>query len=59
MDAPFAQMMYRSLEFSMLKIGSHAPDFTITLGSREEFTLSDYRGRNIVIFFYIRAHTHG
>ncbi|MXY21267.1 MAG: redoxin domain-containing protein [Dehalococcoidia bacterium] len=43
----------------MLKIGSHAPDFTITLGSGERFTLSDNRGSNVVLFFFIRAFTHG
>ena len=35
------------------------PDFTITLGSGEPFTLSEHRGNNVVIFFYPRAFTHG
>ena len=43
----------------MLKIGSQAPDFTINLGSGETFTLSDYIGQNVVIFFFIRAFTYG
>ena len=43
----------------MLKIGSQAPDFTVTLGSGERFTLSEQRGRNVVLFFYPRAFTHG
>ena len=40
-------------------IGSQAPDFTVTLGSGERFTLSEQRGRNIVLFFYPRAFTPG
>ena len=39
----------------MLKIGTQAPDFTVTLGSSERFTLSEHRGRNVVIYFYPRA----
>ena len=43
----------------MLKIGDQAPDFTVALGSGERFTLSEHRGRNVVLFFYPRAFTHG
>ena len=43
----------------MLMIGSQAPDFTVTLGSGERFTLSEHRGRNVVLFFYPRAFTPG
>ena len=43
----------------MLKVGSTAPDFTITLGSGESFTLSEQRGRNVVLYFYPRAFTPG
>ena len=43
----------------MLKVGSQAPDFTVTLGSGERFTLSEQRGRNVVLFFYPRAFTPG
>ena len=43
----------------MLAIGSHAPDFTADLGSGGRFTLSEHRGRNVVIYFYPRAFTHG
>lgn len=43
----------------MLDVGTQAPDFTATLGSGERFTLSAHRGRNVVLFFYPRAFTHG
>ena len=44
---------------AMLKIGSQAPDFTVTLGSGGTFTLSEHRGRNVVLFFYPMAFTPG
>ena len=43
----------------MLEVGAQAPDFTVTLGSGERFTLSEHRGKNVVVFFYPRAFTHG
>ena len=43
----------------MLDVGAQAPDFTVTLGSGERFTLSEHRGSNVVLFFYPRAFTHG
>ena len=43
----------------MLEVGAQAPDFTVTLGSGEPFTLSEHRGKNVVLFFYPRAFTHG
>ncbi|MCY4529045.1 MAG: peroxiredoxin [Chloroflexi bacterium] len=43
----------------MLKVGSQAPDFTITIGSGDSFTLSEHRGRNVVLFFYPMAFTPG
>ena len=43
----------------MLQIGAEAPDFTANLGSGGAFTLSEHRGRNVVIFFYPRAFTGG
>lgn len=43
----------------MLKTSDQAPDFTVTLGSGKQFTLSEHRGRNVVLFFFVRAFTHG
>ena len=36
----------------MLKVGDEAPDFTVTLDSGEAFTLSEQRGRSVVLFFF-------
>ena len=42
----------------MLEIGSKIQDFTIPT-DRGHFSLSDYQGRNIVLFFFPRADTSG
>ena len=40
----------------MLKIGDKAPDFKLfsknTTGEPKEISLSDYKGKNLVILFY-------
>ena len=43
----------------MLTAGMHAPDFTLPLTSGAPFTLSEQRGRNVVLFFFPRAGTKG
>ena len=43
----------------MLKVGDEAPDFTVTLDSGEAFTLSEQRGRSVVLFFFPHAGTPG
>ncbi len=41
----------------MLTTGIQAPDFTLALNTGEPFTLSDQRGKNVVLFFFPRAGT--
>jgi thioredoxin-dependent peroxiredoxin len=46
----------------MIRTGEQAPDFTlpgIENGSRRDFTLSEYRGRNVVLAFYPGDNTPG
>ena len=43
----------------MLKIDTPAPDFTTCLASGEMFVLSQHRGQNVVIFFYVMDFTPG
>jgi len=43
----------------MLTVGTVAPAFTVPLISGGEFDLSEHRGRNIVIYFFLRAFTYG
>ena len=43
----------------VLEAGDIAPDFTLPGQKGEEVTLSDYRGRTVVLYFYPRADTPG
>ncbi|PAQ15621.1 thioredoxin-dependent thiol peroxidase [Bacillaceae bacterium SAOS 7] len=40
-------------------IGEMAPDFTLPANNGEEVKLSDYRGKNIVLYFYPKDMTPG
>jgi peroxiredoxin len=42
-----------------LKIGDKAPDFTLKDQNGIEHTLSDYFGKNIVVYFYLKDDTPG
>ena len=43
----------------MLRVGTQAPDFTVPLNTGDPFTLSEQRGRSVVLFFFPRAGTKG
>lgn len=43
----------------MLEIGDEAPDFTLPRSGGGELTLSDLRGRKVVLYFYPRDDTPG
>jgi peroxiredoxin Q/BCP len=43
----------------MLIEGTTAPDFTLDTDGGGEVTLSDYRGRNVVLYFYPKDDTPG
>jgi peroxiredoxin Q/BCP len=43
----------------MLKEGDLAPDFTLAADTGEDVTLSDFRGRKVVLYFYPRDNTPG
>lgn len=43
----------------MLKLGDTSPDFTGPKVLGGEFTLSDYRGSNVVLYFFVKAFTWG
>jgi peroxiredoxin Q/BCP len=42
-----------------LSVGDPAPDFTLTSDTGEEVTLSDLRGRKVIVYFYPAAMTPG
>ena len=45
------------LATSMVEVGEKAPDFTLKNTSKESVTLSDYRGKTVILAFYPGAFT--
>ncbi|MGD8969183.1 MAG: thioredoxin-dependent thiol peroxidase [Anaerolineae bacterium] len=43
----------------MLQTGDRAPEFTLTADDGSEVSLSDFRGRRLVLYFYPKAGTSG
>ncbi len=43
----------------MLKVGDLAPDFTAKAHTGEEVTLSDLRGKKVLLWFFPKASTPG
>ncbi len=43
----------------MLKVGTKAPEFTLPDQNGEMHSLSDYRGKKVVLYFYPRDNTAG
>lgn len=49
----------RSIIRRMLNAGDKAPDFSVPDHTGTTRRLSDYRGKNVVLWFYPRADTPG
>jgi peroxiredoxin Q/BCP len=43
----------------MLEVGDRTPDFTLTADDGTAVSLSDFRGRKVVLYFYPKANTPG
>jgi peroxiredoxin Q/BCP len=43
----------------MLEVGTMAPDFTLPADGGDDVTLSDYRGKTVVLYFYPKDNTPG
>ena len=43
----------------MLKIGDKAPDFTLSNDSGAKVSLTDFKGKRVVLFFFPKANTPG
>jgi thioredoxin-dependent peroxiredoxin len=43
----------------MLNVGDQAPDFTVKAHTGEDISLSDFKGRRVVLWFYPKADTPG
>lgn len=47
------------MNFAQLKVGETAPDFTLEDHKSERYSLSDYQGLIVVVYFYPKASTSG
>jgi len=43
----------------MLKIGDKAPAFTLASDEGKQVSLSDFKGKRVLLFFYPKANTSG
>ena len=43
----------------MLEVGTEAPEFTVTAHDGSTVTLSDFRGKKVILWFYPKANTGG
>jgi peroxiredoxin len=48
-----------STDTKTLKVGDTAPDFTLKAIGLKEVTLHDYKGKNVVLLFYVLDWTPG
>ena len=43
----------------MLKVGDKAPDFTVKADDGGDVSLSEFRGKRVLLFFFPKANTSG
>jgi peroxiredoxin Q/BCP len=43
----------------MLKPGDKAPDFRLPTDNGNQISLADYRGKNVILYFFPKANTPG
>lgn len=43
----------------LLKVGERAPDFKVKSDDGKEVALTDFRGKNVVLYFFPKAMTPG
>ncbi|MFN7174450.1 MAG: TonB-dependent receptor plug domain-containing protein, partial [Thermaurantiacus tibetensis] len=55
----FAGQINDISEFQKLQPGTPAPDFTLQDAQGRETALADYRGKNVIVYFYPKAATPG
>jgi thioredoxin-dependent peroxiredoxin len=46
-------------EVHVLKAGDKAPAFSVTGDEGQTISLTDYKGKNVVLYFYPKANTPG
>ena len=44
---------------SMPKVGEIAPEFRLADATGKQIALTDYRGKRVVLYFFVKANTSG
>ncbi len=47
------------MAFDLLQVGEKAPQFSLMNYNREEVSLSDFKGKNVILWFFPKASTPG
>ena len=47
------------MAFDLLKVGEKAPPFSLMNYNGEEVSLSDFKGKNVMLWFFPKASTPG
>ena len=47
------------MNFELLNVGDQAPDFSLLNYNGETVSLNDFKGKNIVLWFFPKANTPG
>jgi thioredoxin-dependent peroxiredoxin len=56
---PLGLLKVLSRKPKMLNVGDQAPEFSVLDHTGKRRALSDYRGKNVVLWFYPKADTPG
>jgi thioredoxin-dependent peroxiredoxin len=43
----------------LLKVGERAPEFCVTADDGKKIALADFRGKNVILYFFPKAMTPG
>jgi len=57
--AIISSIIFASSASAELAVGDLAPDFTLTGSDGNQYTLSELRGRHVVVAFFPKAYTSG
>jgi peroxiredoxin Q/BCP len=57
--AVISSIIFASSASAELAVGDLAPDFTLTGSDGNQYTLSELRGRHVVVAFFPKAYTSG
>lgn len=57
--AVISSLMFATSVSAELSVGDVAPDFTLTGSDGKQYTLSEMKGKHVVVAFFPKAYTSG